>query len=142
MALNRSCVESIRFAVAGLNGGDIDAYLEQFDDSCQRWVAGFDQPLTLGDIRASLEQFHAAFEALHLREDALFGDESRVCARWRLCGRHVGEFMGLPASNREISVEQCEVYEFRDGKVATVWTYGDMGSLFRQIATDALEGDA
>ena len=142
MESNRSGVESIRSAVMALNRGDIDGYLAHFDDSCQRWVAGVDQPFALGDIRDSLVQFHAAFNPLRLEEDALFGDESRVCARWRLCGRHVGEFMGLPASNREISVEQCEVYEFRDGKVATVWTYGDMSALFRQIAIEAPGGDA
>ncbi len=48
---------------------------------------------------------------------SLHGGCLRVCARWRLCGRHVG-------------------------KVATVWTYGDIGALFRQITIEPAGGGA
>jgi hypothetical protein len=43
-------VDAVRLAVAVLNGGDVDRYLGYFEPSCKRWVAGFEQPLTLADI--------------------------------------------------------------------------------------------
>jgi predicted ester cyclase len=126
-------VDAIRAAVVALNSGDIDGYLRHFDPSCKRWVAGFDQPLTLADIRGSLHQLRGAFESLHLDEDLLFGNEQFVCARWRLRGIHVSDYMGIAPRRREIDTQTCEVYEFRGERVVATWTYGDPGQMFRQI---------
>jgi hypothetical protein len=135
-----NAMAAVRSAVVALNDGDIDGYLKYFDPSCLRWVAGFAQPLTLADIADSLRQSHAAFEGLHLDEDLLFGDERYVCARWRLRGLHVSDYLGVAPKRRSIDVETCEVYEIDSDLVVTTWTYGDPGQLIRQITAE--EGDA
>jgi predicted ester cyclase len=126
-------VAAIRAAVAALNSGDIDGYLQHFDPSCMRWVAGLDQPLSLTQIRDSLHHLRGAFEALYLHEDLLFGNEQFVCARWRLRGIHVKDFMGIAPGRREIATQTCEVYEFGGERIVATWAYGDPGELFRQI---------
>jgi predicted ester cyclase len=135
-----TAVGAVRSAVAALNEGDIDGYLRYFDPSCPRWVPGIAQPLTLSDIAGNFRLLYAAFDGLHLDEDLLFGDERFACARWRLRGRHVSEYLGHAPKGRSINVETCEIYEVADGLVVTSWVYGDLGQLFRQIAAD--EGDA
>jgi predicted ester cyclase len=135
-----TAVGAVRSAVAALNEGDIDGYLRYFDPSCPRWVPGIAQPLTLTDIADNFRLLYAAFEGLHLGEDLLFGDGRFACARWRLRGVHVSEYMGFAPKGRSINVENCEIYEVADGLVVTSWVYGDLGQLFRQIAAD--EGDA
>ena len=87
-------VDTVRLAVAALNKGDVDGYLDSFDPSCQRWVAGFDRPLSLTDVRDGLQQLQVAFEGLRLDEDLLFGDDRFTCARWRTRGRHMNDFWG------------------------------------------------
>jgi hypothetical protein len=136
----RGPVEVIRSAVSALNGGDIDGYLGFFDPGCRRWVIGFDEPLSLGQVGDGLRDLVAAFDPLHLGSDALFGDGGLVCARWRLRGTHVGEYLGVAATNRDIDVEQCEIYRVESGVVLESWVYIDPGELFRQIAPSA-EGD-
>jgi predicted ester cyclase len=126
-------VDAIRAAAAALNSGDVDGYLRHFDPSCKRWVAGLDQPLALTDIRDGIHYLNGAFEALFLNEDALFGNEQFVCARWRMRGIHVKDYMGIAPQRREIDVQTCEIYEFGGQRVITVWTYGDPGQLLRQI---------
>ena len=133
-------VDAVRAAVAALNGGDIDGYLRHFDPACPRWVAGLDGPLSLADIRASLDQFHAAFKGLVLDEELVFGDDRYVCARWRLRGTQVGDYFGIASTGRSIDVQTCEIYELDAARVVTVWTHGDPGALFRQIGADAGEG--
>jgi predicted ester cyclase len=133
-----TAVGAVRSAVAALNDGNIDGYLRHFDPSCPRWAAGLAQPLTLTDIGDNLRLLHAAFDGLHLGEDLLFGDERFACARWRLRGRHVRDYLGFAPKGRSIDVETCEVYEVSGGLVITTWVYGDLGQLFRQIAE---EGD-
>ena len=129
-------VDSIRGAVAALNAGDVEGYLQRFDPACKRWVAGMDQPLSLENIRESLVQLQQGFEALTLNEDVVFGDETFVCARWRLNGVHTGDYMGLPPKGRRIDARTCEVYRFDSDVVAESWVYGDLQDMFRQITTD------
>jgi hypothetical protein len=117
-----------------LNDSDMDGYLRYFDPSCLRWVAGFEQPLTLTEISDAFRQLHDAFEGLHLDEDLLFGDERFACARWRLRGLHVKDYLGYAPTGRSIDTQTCEIYQLDGGLVITTWTYGDTGQLFRQIA--------
>jgi hypothetical protein len=134
-------VDAVRLAVAALNGGDVDRYLGYFEPSCKRWVAGFEQPLTLADVADGLRQLHAAFEDLHLDEDLLFGDERFACARWRMRGLHVHDYLGMAPAGQSIDVETCEVYEIGGDLVVTSWVYGDLlGQLVRQIDTASENG--
>jgi predicted ester cyclase len=128
-----NAVRTVRAAVDALNGGDVEGYLAAFSPSCLRWVSGTDTPRTLDDMRADIAELFGAFEPLHLHEDLLFGSHSHVCARWRLVGVHTGAYFGLPATGREISVQNCEVYEYDGALVVAVWTYGDPLELARQL---------
>ncbi|MCU1426867.1 MAG: hypothetical protein JWL83_867 [Actinomycetia bacterium] len=132
-----TAVDAVRSAVAALNDGDVDGYLSYFHASCGRWAPGFAQPLTLTDVRDGFLQLHDAFEGLHLHEDLLFGDERFVCARWRLRGVHVHDYLGVAPTSQAIDVETCEVYEIDRGRVVVSWVYGDViGQLVRQICGD------
>ena len=134
---DRGAVETVRSAVAALNDGDVDAYLAGFDPECRRWISGFDQQLDVSDVGESLRQMSAAFEGFRLDEDLLFGDERFVCARWRMRGVHVAEYLGVVPARRTIDVETCEVYEIEAGRVTTTWVYGDvLGQLVSQIGAE------
>jgi hypothetical protein len=136
-----TAVDAVRLAVSALNDGDVDGYLESFDPSCQRWVAGFAQPLTLTDVGDGLRQLRAAFDGFHLDEDLLFGDARFACARWRMRGLHVNDYLGCAPTRHSIDVETCEVYEIGGDRVVTTWVYGDLlGQLVRQIGGE--EGEA
>jgi predicted ester cyclase len=123
----------IRSAVAAMNAGDVDGYLEHFAPTCQRWVAGFDTPLSLRDVEDNARQLVLAFHPLHLHEELLIAEGAFVCARWRLQGTQTGDFMGLPSQGSSIDVATCEIYELADDMVVTTWTYQDPGQLFRQL---------
>jgi hypothetical protein len=134
-----NAVNAVRSAVTCLNDGDIDAYLAHFAPSGGRWINGLGEPLalTLTDVGAGLHQLHAAFEGLRLDEDALFGDDRFACARWRMRGRHVNDYLGRSPTGRSIDVETCEVYEIGAERIVTSWVYGDvLGQLVRQIGAE------
>ena len=136
-----SAVDAVRVGGGELNRGNLDGYLGYFDPSCQRWVAGFEQPLTLTEVGDGLRQLYAAFEGLHLDEDLLFGDERFACARWRMRGLHVHDYLGVAPTGQSIDVETCEVYEIGGDLVVTSWVYGDLlGQLVRQIDTASENG--
>jgi predicted ester cyclase len=129
----------LRRAVAALNEGDIEAYLNGFAPDCLRWVGGLGMALTVPDIRENLRQLFTAFDELHLDEDLLFGGNGHVCARWTLRGVHTGEYGGIAPTHREIAVDTCEVYTFTGDKVTECYVYGESMSLFNQLAESAPE---
>ena len=127
-------VGALRAAVGALNSGDREGYLQAFTPTSVRWVP--EQPFPLIDIAENIEQLLSAFTGFLLREDLLFGAGHHVCARWRMLGTHTGEYLGIAAPGRAISVEQCEVYEFdadEGGRVTNTWSYGDPSALFSQL---------
>ncbi len=129
-------VEALRAAVGALNVGDAAGYLRAFTPTSLRWVPGIERPFTLVDIAENVDQLLSAFTGFVLGEELLFGDGRHVCARWRMRGTHTGEYLGIAATGRVISVEQCEVYEFdaeRGGRVTNTWSYGDPLALFNQL---------
>jgi predicted ester cyclase len=131
--------ETIRAAVAALNAGDVDSYLNHFAPSCQRWIAGFDQPLLLPEVAENLRRLVEAFDPLQLGEELLIADGEYVCARWQLRGVQVGEFLGVPCQSGRIDVATCEIYEVVHEQVTSSWVYQDPGQMFTQMAADPRE---
>jgi predicted ester cyclase len=127
------CVKDIRAAVAALNRGEPDEYLRHFGPTSMRWVDGIEEPFSLTEVRENLGQLLSAFEGLYLSEELLFGTDRYACAHWRMTGRHIAEYLGIPPTGRTIDVRTCEVYEFEAGRVCSTWTHGDMTTLFNQI---------
>ena len=139
--MSSGAVAAVRAAVAALNDGEIDGYFRHFDPACPRWIAGFAEPMSLADVRDGFEQLRNAFAGFHLHEDLLFGDERFVCARWRLQGRHMNEYLGVAPRGRSIDVKTCEIYEVADSAVVTSWVYGDvLAQLMTQLSGDHGDG--
>lgn len=132
-------VAAVRSAVAALNDGDVDGYLAHFDPECPRWVPGIATPIALADIADNFRLLAEAFDGLYLHEDLLFGDDRYACARWRLTGVHMRDYLGFPPHQRSIDVDTCEIYELHGDRVICSWVYGDLSQLFQQI-TPAEQG--
>jgi limonene-1,2-epoxide hydrolase len=129
-------VAAVRSAVVSLNSGDVDGYVAHFDPECPRWVPGVATPLTLTDIADNFKLLAQAFDELYLHETNLFGDDRYACARWRLTGIHVGDYLGFAPHHKPIEVDTCEVYELAGDRVVASWVYGDLNQLFQQISPD------
>lgn len=48
-------------------------------------------------------------------------------------GRHTGELMGIPPTNREVAYQYVHIVRFRDGKVVEHWGVRDDMTLMRQL---------
>jgi predicted ester cyclase len=132
----------IRSAVVAVNRGDVKGYLQNFSSSCVRWIAGFDQPLSLGAVGEHLSQLIEAFDPLRLDEELLIGDDRFVCARWQLRGTQIGPFMGESSHGNSINVATCEIYKIADDLVVESWVYQDPGQMFAQMAAGQSAGSS
>jgi len=48
-------------------------------------------------------------------------------------GRHTGELMGIPPTNREVAYDYVHIVRFRDGRAAEHWSVRDDMTLLRQL---------
>lgn len=97
------------------------------------------------DYKRFISMFAASFSDMqHIVHD-MFGCDNKVVARWTWSGIHTAEFMGNPASNRQITVKGIDIFNLREGRIADLWQEIDILGVLRQISApspDATNGEA
>jgi predicted ester cyclase len=48
-------------------------------------------------------------------------------------GVHAGEFLGIPATNKEIETEGIAIHRVRDGKIVEYWSVTDVARVLQQV---------
>ncbi len=81
--------------------------------------------------------FRSAFPDLEFRVEEVIGEADRLASRgfWR--GTHRGEFMGLPATGKQVTVPFIDIWRVSDGMFAENWVQMDMLGLIRQLGVGA-----
>jgi steroid delta-isomerase-like uncharacterized protein len=91
------------------------------------------RPLGLAGYRAMLEKDFDDIPDLFFDVQLLVAEPPRVAARlWFHCAPK-GEFMGLPVNGRTVSFTENVFYEFRDEKIASVWSVIDKAAIEGQL---------
>ena len=63
----------------------------------------------------------------------VYASGSTVITEFTGSGTQDGDFMGIPASNRRVTMPVCNVIEIKDGKVYAEREYMDMAHMMQQI---------
>lgn len=77
--------------------------------------------------------YHAAFPDLHVVLEDVFAVGDRVGSRGRISGTHCGDFMGIPATGKPVSVEYLDLWRVERGKFVETWVQMDTLGLMQQI---------
>jgi len=117
-----------------------DEVWNQGDESAiDRYIAehanGNDATFGIGreGFRTQWRQWRAAFEGLHFAVEEIVAEGDRVVTRWTLSGTQTGEFLGIPATGRTVSVGGMSLDTVRDGQlVAGIDAWDELG-LRRQL---------
>lgn len=80
--------------------------------------------------------YHIAFEATAEMKNAMIADSQAV---WEgdFIGKHIGEFAGVPATGKEVSVPLCVVYDLENEKIARGRVYFEIPALMAQLGVAA-----
>ncbi|QOV36191.1 ester cyclase [Streptomyces ferrugineus] len=89
-------------------------------------------------IRRELEMWRSAFDFSFTIEDQV-AQGDRVCTRWTWNGTHKGDFLGIAATGKKVSMTGTTVQRFSaEGKIVEGWWQYDRLGLMAQLG--ALEG--
>ena len=74
-----------------------------------------------------------AFPDFDLKPDQLIADENLVVVRSVVRGTHRSEFLGVPATGREVTFQAMDVFRLSDNKIVEQWVVIDALGLLQQI---------
>jgi steroid delta-isomerase-like uncharacterized protein len=112
--------------IEALNGKD------KTPEVVNQFVAETDQSL-----RQHIADAEAGFPRYELNvEDMIFEDDKAV-VRFNMHATHKGDFMGIPATGKEINVPGIIIYRLADGKIVDHWLHFDGGAMMQQLGVQA-----
>lgn len=121
-----------RFYDEVLNSGDLDV-LEQIA------VANYEehdmlpgQGTGLTGLRDRVTMLQTAFKPRFTIEDVI-AEGDRVVVRWTNSGTHVGDFLGIPATGKSVTVAGIDIYRLQGGRMAEHWHVIDQLPMLQQL---------
>ena len=91
------------------------------------------EPMTREAFLSFLGAFNVAFPDYQFSvEDQIVCDDKAV-ARWRFTGTHRGEFLGIAATGRAVTLTGIDIFEFAGGKIVQGWVETNVAGLLRQL---------
>jgi steroid delta-isomerase-like uncharacterized protein len=73
--------------------------------------------------------------------DDIIAENDRVVVRWRLLGTHNGDYMGIAASGRTITLSGIAIYRLENGCIMERWVVSDLHGVLEQIHGSSPAGD-
>ncbi len=109
-----------------------DAYFDLYaEDTVLHGYAGVEPGL------ASIKQFYlglwAAFPDAKIQVEEMLAVSDKVVCRFVLHATHQGEFAGVPATGKHITLPGITILRFADGKCIERWSQADFLGLLGQI---------
>ena len=80
-----------------------------------------------------VEGYRSALADLTVTIEHQFTEGDYVATRITIRGRHTGELMGMPPTDREVEFSALTISRCRDGKIEEEWELADTMGLLRQI---------
>jgi steroid delta-isomerase-like uncharacterized protein len=82
---------------------------------------------------AAVDATFAAFSDLAVTVHDQVAEEDKVVTRWSATGTHDGDFVGVPASGRLITVTGIHIHRVRHGRLVEHWEELNMLGVLRQL---------
>lgn len=126
-ALNRRFVEEV------INQGNIEAIDELLDPGVVDHAAPPGFPTGREGAKQFFAMMRSAFPDLHLTIEDMIAEGDKVVMRSTWSGTHQGEFMGIPATGKRVTVSAIDISRVADGRMVEHWEQFDALGLMQQL---------
>jgi predicted ester cyclase len=92
-----------------------------------------DQRQGLDAVRAHNRYLHSAFTDIALVNESPVVEGEMIAFRWVFSATHTGNFYGMPATGKRVTIDGYDIMKIRDGKIVEAWVFQDTASLFAQF---------
>jgi steroid delta-isomerase-like uncharacterized protein len=77
--------------------------------------------------------FFAGYPDLHWTIEDTIAEKDKVVACWTISGTHKGDYLGVPATNKKISVEGITIHHITNGKIMDSYVSWDIWGMMQQL---------
>jgi steroid delta-isomerase-like uncharacterized protein len=117
-----------------INAHDVEGFGELLADDFVEHEAAPGLAPTKQGVLQFFTMYIAGFPDLHFAVEDVIASGDRVVGRVRCTGTHDGEFMGMPATGRQVSVQAVDIIRFGDdGLAAEHWGVFDALGMMQQL---------
>jgi steroid delta-isomerase-like uncharacterized protein len=117
--------EALAAARDAINAGDLERYLELYDERIA-FHGVLPEPMDKAAVRGFYQALFAGLESPRLDVQEELWDGDRVASRFTLSGRHVGDFLGVPATGRQVVLRAMTTMRFDGDRVVERHTVSDV----------------
>ena len=122
-----------RFDEQIVNGHNLGAIPGWFADDFVDHVEIPGMPAGVDGVIARHQMLFTAMPDIHIDVHDVIAEGDLVAARFTITGTDTGGFMGMPATDKSVSVTGMDFMRFREERITEHWGEMDMMSLLQQL---------
>jgi steroid delta-isomerase-like uncharacterized protein len=128
---NKALME--RFYAEVVNEGNLDLIDELLTDDFVEHEDFPGMPPGREGVKWFFGTFKTAFPDGTMTPEAMIAEGDLVAVRISVRGTHQGEFMGVPATGKQVEFQAVDLVSFADGKATAHWGVTDAMALMMQL---------
>ena len=121
-------------------GQEVEAYSEVCSQDIVQHASGVYAFTGLEPALQVVRALRSAFPDANITIEDMVGEGDKLALYFTLRGTHQGEYLGIPATGKQIVFQDIAIFRFADGKVAEFWSVMDPMAIPRQLGADRLPG--
>ena len=91
-------------------------------------------------VKQFFDEFFDAFPDAHATLDDVIAEGDKAVIRYTFTGTHKGELMGIPATNKKVTLSVIEIDRFAGGKIVELWERFDTLGFMQQLGVIPKQG--
>lgn len=132
--------EIVRRAYDAMKAGDFAFLREIVADNFVEHEEMPGVPPTKEGVLQYFQTMRSAFSDFAFEVDDMAAEGDMVIVRVRMVGTHKGEFMGIPATGKQLNVPTADFLRIEGGKIVEHWGVTDSGAMLMQLGVVEMPG--
>ena len=103
------------------------------DEYVGRWFDVGGSDVDQDGLEAFIREAHAGFSDFEMSVEFVLAEDETGVTGFTVSGTHDGEYAGIPATDRTVTVPGIMAHRFEDGKVVEAWAVWDALGQLQQL---------
>jgi steroid delta-isomerase-like uncharacterized protein len=108
-------------------------YDEIYATDCVFHVATGEDMRGLKELKKRASEHIGAFPDSHITINDMIVEKNKAAVRYTVTCTHKGELMGIPATNKKLTMSVIEISRFAGGKIVESWEMSDTLGMMQQL---------
>ncbi|WP_213805233.1 ketosteroid isomerase-related protein [Granulicella sp. dw_53] len=111
-----------------------ERFISLFTDDCVYEDVALEHVMNgKSEIQHFYQQTRSAFPDFKVTLESQMATGSQGAVQWLMTGTQLGDFPGIPATKKYVSVRGASIFELHEGKIKGCRDYYNLAAMFKQL---------